>query len=145
MLDLVNETAPQVERLGVEDLPPTAKKPRRPSASPTLPLSSDVPIPSPSDRDVDYARLAQANAAPAPWGEPREPLASAPFATAEILRVAALVLSARALVLVFGLCGFVIALVAALHESREVLAVLVAWCMLTVVPAIVLELRRRGD
>jgi len=143
MLDLVSETEPQVERLGVEDLPPsTARKPRRPSAS-SSPLPSD-----PDPYAHGPAELPSTGAAWAPGpvvqiAPPAPPTQT--LATGEILRVAAMVLSARALVLVFGLCGFAIALIAAIHESREVLWVFVAWNVLTVIPAIALEMRRREE
>jgi hypothetical protein len=165
MLDLVSETAPQVERLGVEDLPPsTAKKPRRPSASPTpLPSEdSDEAVrrvaeqqgvwPGMLERELQKDRDAMEAGARAFVLERSSQSGVAPtqsLATGEILRVAAMVLSARALVLTFGLCAFVIALVAVVHESRAALYVLVAWSLLTVIPAITLEiltvLRRPED
>jgi hypothetical protein len=99
---------------------------------------------------VDWVRRAEAAADFGEHGEftrphlpPVAPMQT--LATGEILRVAAMVLSARALVLVFGLCGFAIALIAAIHESREVLWVFVAWNVLTVIPAIALEMRRREE
>ena len=63
----------------------------------------------------------------------------------DVFRTLGYVLSARALVLVFGLCGFAIAFVGALRESREVLFVFIAWNLLSVIPAIILEIvgRRR--
>jgi hypothetical protein len=145
MLDLVSETEPRVERLGVEEAPPTARKPRRPSASPN-------PPPSDVDLKVNVADSYAIQTAQHVFEQvERPPLVASPptLATGEILRVAAMVLSARALVLVFGLCAFVIALVAVVHESREALYVLVAWALLTVIPAITLEivtvLRRREE
>lgn len=142
MLDLVSETEPQVERLGVEDLPPsTAKKPRRPSVSPT-PLPSEVlPTYDQVQREYESATPPSPDVRRLMFGmSPDAPVASQPLATGEILRVAAMVLSARALVLVFGLCAFVIAMVAVIHESRAALYVLVAWALLTVIPAITLEI-----
>ena len=63
----------------------------------------------------------------------------------EVFQALGRVLAARALIFVFGVCGFAIALVAALRESREVLFVFVAWTVLTVIPLIVLDVvtRRR--
>lgn len=142
MLDLVSETEPQVERLGVEDLPPsTAKKPRRPSASPTPLLSEALPTYDQVQREYESATPPSPDVPRLMFGmSPDAPVASQPLATGEILRVAAMVLSARALVLVFGLCAFVIAMVAVIHESRAALYVLVAWALLTVIPAITLEI-----
>lgn len=143
MLDLVSETEPQVERLGVEDLPPsTAKKPRRPSASPTPLPSEALPTYDQVQREYESATPPSPDVRRLMFGMSLTdaPVASQPLATGEILRVAAMVLSARALVLVFGLCAFVIAMVAVIHESRAALYVLVAWALLTVIPAITLEI-----
>ena len=61
----------------------------------------------------------------------------------EMFKTLGFVLSARALLLLAIVGGFVLAILAALHETRETLYVLVAWCLLTVGPIVALEWRRR--
>lgn len=121
---------PTVERLAVEEVP-TRPRPRRPTTPGHLRLfeteqPQDIPaalspvVPPPALPRVDVVAF-------------------------EVFQALGRVLAARALIFVFGVCGFAIALVAALRESREVLFVFVAWTVLTVIPLIVLDVvtRRR--
>jgi hypothetical protein len=55
------------------------------------------------------------------------------------------VLSARALLLLAVIAAFVLAIIAAIHGTQATLAVLIAWCALTIGPIVALEWRRRGD
>ncbi len=150
--DLESET--EVEALGVEDLPTTPRKPRLRSVS-SSPLPSNFVAGLEVQDSVSFGTTATIQPSPdavrvnilsagsgyAQATPPRGPAVD----TVEIFRVLAMVLSARALVLAFGSGAFVIALIAALRESREVLWVFVAWCLLTVIPAVVLEMRRKDD
>jgi hypothetical protein len=114
-----NDNAPMVERLAVEDLPP---RKARPSTSPRLHLHS---IQEETPQVVVPPVAASVDRSPA---------------VLDILKAIGLVLSARALVLVFGLCGFALALVGMMRDSSAVLFVFVAWNASTVIPAIVLEI-----
>lgn len=114
-------TAPSTERLGVEELPPPRS--RRPS---NLRLfSAEQPI-------EDKSPIA-----------PVAPPVGQVDNLAAVIRLVSHILSARALLLLSIAGGFVIAMVASLHESREVLMVLIAWFALTLIPLVALEFRRR--
>lgn len=125
-MDLQGAPSEEVEVLGTEELPP--RKPRR--ESPNLRLFEPAPAPPKP---------------PAPIEKPPAEKSPGVDTAVDVFRTLGYVLSARALVLVFGLCGFAIAFVGALRESREVLFVFIAWNLLSVIPAIILEIvgRRR--
>lgn len=119
---------PMVERLAVEEVQPRQKS--RPKPTHLRLFEREQPTEAPP---------APPAAIPAPAAPDRS------VATLEVFQILARVLAARALVFIFGWCGFVIALIAALRESREVLFVFGAWMLLTVIPLIVLDVvtRRR--
>jgi hypothetical protein len=123
-----------VERLAVEDLPP--QKRRR--STPALRLFERE---QPAELEPIGAAIPERQAPPLPAAQ--EPPPRDNELAVEVFRALARILSARALILLSVLGGFVIALVAALHESREVLFVFAAWSVLTTIPLIALELFRR--
>ena len=119
---------PTVERLAVEETP-TKPRPRRPTIH----------------RLFEAEQPQEAPAALSPVVPPPAPHVDRSVVAFEVFQALGRVLAARALIFVFGVCGFAIAFVAALRESREVLFVFVAWTVLTVIPLIVLDVvtRRR--
>lgn len=126
--------APTVERLAIEEVTTRRKSPRPGH----LRLFE-------SKQPPDGGTVLSETSPPPQVSPPVMPPADRSAVVLEVFRAMALVLSARALILVFGLCGFAIALVGALRESREVLYAFLAWNLLTVIPLIVLDVvtRRR--
>lgn len=123
---------PTVERLAVEEVP-AKPRPRRPTPGHLRLFDAAQP---PEERPVP---------APLPAASPLPPQVDRSIVALEVFQTLGRVLAARALIFVFGLCGFAIAMIAALRESREVLYVFGAWTLLTVIPLIVLDVvtRRR--
>lgn len=120
---------PTVERLAVEEAP-TKPRPRRPTIHRLFEAEQPRDVPAALSPVVPPPALPQVDRSVVAF---------------EVFQALGRVLAARALIFVFGVCGFAIALVAALRESREVLFVFVAWTVLTVIPLIVLDVvtRRR--
>jgi hypothetical protein len=114
------DLSPESDRLAVEEVRPRAKaeKPKPPS---------------PNDRDFSLSPIPDP---PAPTSDDR---------TIAMFRTLGFVLSARALLLLAVIAAFVLAIIAAIHGTQATLAVLVAWCLLTIGPIVALEWRRRGD
>ena len=113
-----------MERLAVEEVAETPKRSK------------------PRAVDSDFLKAAVDYATP----RAVEPVPPAPVRDErliEMFKTLGFVLSARALLLLAIVGGFVLAILAALHETRETLYVLVAWCLLTVGPIVALEWRRR--
>ena len=119
---------PTVERLAIEEAP--ARRARPKSTSPVHRLFEATQPP-------ESAPVTTAGA------EPPAVVVSHTTTTLGVFRALAMVLSARALLLVFGLCGFAIAFVGALRESREILFVFIAWALLAIIPVIVLDVLTR--
>lgn len=124
---------PTVERLAVEEVPTKPRPQRRIPGHLRL-----FDAAQPAQEPVQTASVA----APPPAPSPQADRSVVAF---EVFRALGQLLAARALIFVFGMCGFAIAFVAALRESREVLFVFVAWTVLTVIPLIALDIvaRRR--
>jgi len=120
---------PNVEALKVEELPPK-------------PLKSKL---TPFQQTLDGIVTAQAKQKLVFAPDPPAPDTRRAEATLATFRALGYVLSARALLLVAVLGGFVLAVMAMLHESPASLYVLVAWCCLTIGPIVALELRRRAE
>ena len=124
---------PTVERLAVEEVPTKPRPQRR--------IPGHLRLFDATQPPQEPVQVAQEAAVRAPLPSPPDRSA----VTFEVFRALGQLLAARALIFVFGMCGFSIAFVAALRESREVLFVFVAWTMLTVIPLIALDIvtRRR--
>jgi hypothetical protein len=110
-----------VERLGVEELPP--KTPRQ-----STPRPSNLLEPPPGH-----------------WTPPVEPDTGRVSAVIEAFTALGYAFSARALLLLALLGAFVLAVIAATHETTASLYVLIAWCVLTILPIVFLEVRRRRE
>ncbi len=105
---------PLTERLGVTELPPRMK--RTPPQTPTEPIQPTRPEPETEWRN--------------------------PALIETLIRLAGHALSARALLLLAIMGGFVLA-VMAMNGAQERLFVLVAYSVLTVIPVVILEIRKR--
>jgi hypothetical protein len=120
-----SQSPPSVERLGVEELPPTSVPRRRSTEKPpAFRLIEEETAPAPAMRHDDLERISR---------------------TVEAFRALGWALSARALLLLALIGAFVLATLASLHESQATLEVLVAWCLLTIGPITFLEVRRRTN
>lgn len=105
---------PLTERLGVTELPP---RPRRTPPTPT----AEPQQPTRPDPETEWRN---------------------PHLIETLIRLAGHALSARALLLLAIVGGFVLA-VMAMDGARERLYVLVAYSVLTILPVVVLEIRKR--
>ena len=115
-----NESNGEVERLAVEEIPERPKKSR-------LRVVDQEPAPPP---DMN-------------WAAPTPPEPARDERMIEMFKTIGYVLSARALLLLAVIGAFVLAILAALHETQATLYVFVAWCILTLGPLVSLEWRRR--
>lgn len=110
---------PSVERLSVEEIAPTARR-----------------------RSTENFRVVDAALRPPP-DVPAPDDKRKISAAIEAAQMLAFALSARALLLLSILFGFVLACLASIHETQASLFVLIAWCVLAILPLVVLEILRR--
>jgi hypothetical protein len=116
--------------LAVEELPP------RPTKTKSSPKFSIV-----TEELKDVHTIVAGRAEP----PATQPVSSDATRVIDVFRALGYVLSARALLFLAICGGFILAMIAALHETQAALYVLVAWCCLTIGPIIALEFKRRAD
>jgi hypothetical protein len=124
--ELLNVSAPTTERLGVEAVPERARRaPLRAveTSDPPLPLISLQAL---ADKEAELNKRSAALAQ-----------------TAATYQVVAKVLAIRSQLLLAVIGAFVLSMYAMSWQTNAGLLVLIAWCLLTVMPLVALEWRGR--